>query len=147
MNNVNFHCPKQHNSTCKVLEFYIFLIFHIAILCNSFKFVLNTFEFILIKMFKFGQIWSFWDLVLYVLGMGISTVIDITCYFTYLGVYPNLTAGIKIPKFSAHTFFQDTKFQLSIINSEGVLGQWPWSFFDRQRSMSPQVALKFQNHL
>ena len=52
MNNVNFHCPKQHNSTCKVLEFYIFLIFLIAILCNSFKFVLNTFEFILIKLFK-----------------------------------------------------------------------------------------------
>ena len=59
-----------------------------------------------------GQIWSFWDLVPYVLGIGISTGIDITLYFTYLGVCPNLRAGIKIPKSSTQTFFQEITIHL-----------------------------------
>ena len=64
------------------------------------------------------QIWSFWDLVPYVLGMGISTGIDITLYFTYLGVCPNLRAGIKIPKSSTQTFFQEiTKHLIHFLSS------------------------------
>ena len=96
-----------------------------------------------------GQIWFLWDVVLYGIGMLIASGIDITWYFPYLGVCPNLRAGIKIPRSSAETLFAGDK-KIHLISTFYHL-QWRSSrtmdlvMFDRHRAMPAKVGLKFQN--